>query len=352
MILNRSTVADAIRMIANSSDCIDALMMVDPDNKTVYKNIVIPPVLSLPDALKFLQEHYGVYSKGMGYYYQVGCLYVYPLYETNPILPKDKSPDIPDAYTKNKYATVTGHVLLDEMGDGGMAHVYMVGDNNYVGMQYYHAYEGRTIHIVSNGKAMFRDLADSGMENIGYGYITHHSERDIDACRAVLEADNAYDATNGIWPIDIFQNPNNSYLAIDGQNKHIGMTSTQANVKYIDDKSNVFTIQSGIYSYMRNLAGFEWNDAVPFTFRPGYRICYHYDGEDESRRDLTSDTGASLQYITKNGTVEDVNYTFMPVERTPSMSDSDAVEPSNVFACKAGVTVSLEVDTTNHQEGI
>lgn len=352
MILNDSTVSDAIMMIANSSDCVDALMMIAPDNQTVYKNIVIPPILSLADALKFLQSYYGIYNKGIGYYYQVGCLYVYPLYETHPILPKDKAPDSEWTYKKNIYASVTGNVMLDEMGDGGMTHIYMVGNNNYVGMQYYHAYEGNTIHIVSNGTAIFRDLADAGMENTGYGYIVHHSDRDIDVCRTVLEANNTDNATFGVWPVNIHQNPNNSYMALEGQNLYIGMTSTQANINYVDDKSNTFVVQSSIYNYMRTIAGFEWNNAVPFTFRPGYRICYHYDGEDESRRVLTSNTGSSLQYMTKEGVVDEVSYTFILVKQGPPTFIDGAIEPSSVFTCKAEVIASLEVDQTNHLDGI
>ena len=352
MILNNSTVADAILMIANSSECVDALMMVTPDNQTKYKNIVIPPILSLADALKFLQDHYGVYSKGMGYYYQVGCLYVYPLYETDPVLPKDKAPDNDLVYKKNIYASVTGSVMLDEMGDGGMTHIYMVGNDNYVGLQYYHAYEGNTIHIVSNSLSVFRDLADTGMENVGYGYIVHHSDRDIDVCRNILEADSTEQATYGIWPIDIHQNPNNSYMAFDGQNRHIGITSTQANVQYVDDKSNMYTIQSSIYSYLRTVAGFEWNNAVPFTFRPGYRIYYHYDGEDQTRRKLTNSTGSSLQYMTKSGVVDEVTYTFTTVSTNPPVWKNGNMEQENVYTCKAQIGVSLEVDLTNHIDGI
>lgn len=340
-ILNKATIRDAIMAIANSAECVDAIMCVEPDNKTVYKNIVIPPILSLPAALSFLQEYYGIYNKGLGFFYQAGCLYVYPKYETSPILPKDKAPDVA-IYTKNKYATIQGEVLLDEMGDGGMTHIYMVGNDSYDGMQYYHGFEGKTIHIVSNGKAIFRDMADAGMENVGYGFVAHHSDRDIDLGRTIIDSKIPTNNRFGIWPINIHQNPNNSYLTQDGQNKELGTTSTMANVQYVDDKSNIYAIQSKLNSYRRNLAGFEWNDAVPFTFRPGYRICYHYDGEDESRRNLNDSTASSLQYMTKNGVVDAVTYTFTLVKKA---------DPE-LYTCKAEVEVSLEVDKTNHMDGI
>lgn len=340
-ILRNSTVKDAIWAIAASTHCTDAIMLVDPDNKTVYKNLIIPPMLSTSEALKFLQRHYGIYNKGLNYYYQLGTLYVYPQFETSPVLPKDKSPDYKEAYTQNRFATVSGNVTLDEMGDGGMTHVYMVGNQNYVGLQCYHAFEGKTIHIISNGESSFRDLTDEGLENIGYSFAVHHTSRDIDLLRAVLEADSGDGARYGIWPIDIHQTPNNSYLGIEGQNTEIGITSTKSQISYVEDKSNIFTVQSLLNSYKRTIAGFTWNNAVPFTFRPGYRICFHYDGEDESARDLSATVGDGIKYTTRDGVVDSATYTF-------NLTKTGATE---LYTCQAEVFASLTMEKTNHLEG-
>ena len=239
-------------------------------------------------------------------------------------------------------SSVRGEITLNVLGDGGMTHIYMVGDNNYVGMQCYHGFEDSTIHIVSNSQATFQDLADVGLENVGYGYIIHHTNRDIDAERTVLEADNATNARYGFWPINIHETPNNAYLVQDQQNAEIGITSTKANLVYEDSMSNPFKIQSNLYMYRRSLASFTWNAAVPFTFRPGYRICYHYDGEDETERDLSDRTSDNVKYMTKSGVVISVDYKFTLAKTGNRVS----------YFCQGDVIASLEVDKTKHIEGI
>jgi len=349
-IFTRSTVKEAIWGMAKVADCVDAIMMIEPDNKTVYDNLVIPPILSFHEALQFLQDHYGVYSKGLGFFFQRKTLYVYPKFETNPILPKDKSELNQWERGETKVASrsvsstssVRGEITLNVLGDGGMTHIYMVGDNNYVGMQCYHGFEDNTIHIVSNSQATFQDLADVGLENVGYGYIIHHTNRDIDAERTVLEADNATNARYGFWPINIHETPNNAYLVQDQQNTEIGITSTKANLVYEDSMSNPFKIQSNLYMYRRSLASFTWNAAVPFTFRPGYRICYHYDGEDETERDLSDRTSDNIKYMTKSGVVISVDYKFTLAKIGNRIS----------YFCQGDVIASLEVDKTKHIEGI
>ena len=349
-IFTRSTVKEAIWGMAKVADCVDAIMMIEPDNKTVYDNLVIPPILSFHEALQFLQDHYGVYSKGLGFFFQRKTLYVYPKFETNPILPKDKSELNQWERGETKVASrsvsstssVRGEITLNVLGDGGMTHIYMVGDNNYVGMQCYHGFEDNTIHIVSNSQATFQDLADVGLENVGYGYIIHHTNRDIDAERTVLEADNATNARYGFWPINIHETPNNAYLVQDQQNTEIGITSTKANLVYEDSMSNPFKIQSNLYMYRRSLASFTWNAAVPFTFRPGYRICYHYDGEDETERDLSDRTSDNIKYMTKSGVVISVDYKFTLAKTGNRIS----------YFCQGDVIASLEVDKTKHIEGI
>lgn len=349
-ILTNSTISDAIWAIAKSTKCVDAIMMIQPDNTKKYDNLVIPPMLSISDALKFMQSYYGVYNKGLGFFFQRKTLFVYPEYETCPILPKDKtetnnwSSDGTQVTTRSisSTSTVRGEITLNTLGDGGMTHIYITGDNSYTGMQRYHGFENQTIHIVSNERCTFQDLADAGLENEAYGYIIHRTERDIDSYRTVLEASDPEKAKYGIWPINIHETPNTAYLAQDQQNTEIGITSTKANIAFSDD--DIFAIKSRLYSYRRSLAIFSWNAAVPFTFRPGYRICLHYDGEDETSRDLGNKNGGNLRYTTKSGVVNAVDYAFTIAKNGGTKY--------NVYFCKADIVASLEVDKTKHLENI
>ena len=326
-------------------------MLVTPDNKTKYENLIIPPILSVNDTINFLQQHYGVYNKGINFFYQLGVLYIYPMHETKPVLPKDKSekvsywykPSIAGTYTKNKFSSVKGAVTLDEMGDGGMCHIYMVGNGSYTGQQYYHGFEGATIHIISNSKAVFKDMVDEGIENSGYGFMIQHASRVVDSWRTILEAEDGEDARWGIWPINLAMNPNTEYMTQEEQNAKVGITSTKSHIKFLYDKSNLFQLHSNLNAYRKTMSQFEWNMAVPFTFRPGYRICLHYDGEDPTERDLTAREGESLMYCTKNGVVESVKYEFDITKHSGNQY---------IYSCKATITAALELETTYHKEGI
>ena len=345
-ILNQSTMTDALWALAwigHETGSVEVIMLVDPDNTIEYRNLIIPPVMSVPEAVNFLQEHYGVYNKGISCFYEFGILYIFPRYEMLPPLPKDKSEAWGSGYKYTQFTSVNGPLMMDEVGDGGMTHIYAAGNNAYSGQQYYHGYEQNTIHIVSNGMSVFKDLTDEGIENVAYGYLVAHGDRIIDKWRTVVEAESQKGARYGIYPIDIMQSPNIDYLVQDKQNEQIGITSTHANIEFIPDMGNPFAVQSRLNSYRRILTTFEWNMAVPLTFRPGYKICYHYDYEDETARDLGKPTGESLKYSTKYGVVESVTY---------MLEISRHADTRYLHTCKATVLASLEADITQHTDSV
>ena len=186
-----------------------------------------------------------------------------------------------------------------------------------------------------------KSRADEGIENQAYGYLISHNDRTIDDWRIILEAPTPEGARTGVWPVNVTQTPNTEYLVEDDQNAKIGITSTKANRVFIYDKSNQFAVNSKLASYRRTLTTFEWRTAVPFTFRPGYKICYHFDHEDETARDLGEEKGDSLQYATKNGVVEAVVYDFQI---------SKHIDQRYIMYCTATITASLELETTYYKD--
>lgn len=342
-IFNQTTIENAIWGIAGTSKVVDALMLMTPDNTEEYRNIVIPPFLTIPSALTFLQRQYGVYNKGFSFFYEFGILYVYPAYDTQPTLPKDKSEAWGSDYKKTPYTTVNGPLMMDEVGDGGMTHIYAVGNMAFPGAKYYHGYEQNTIHIVANGMSVFKNMADEGIENSGYGLLVAHGGRIIDQWRTVLEAKDQQGARHGVYQINVQETPNMEYLTQDEQNEHIGMTSTKANIDYTEDMGNPFLVRSRLFAYRRTMVQFEWNAALPLTFRPGYKICYHFDHEDETKRDLSRETGESIQYQTRYGTVERVVYTMRACRH---------VDRRRFYSCQATIIAQLDMEETKHKEGI
>lgn len=342
-IFNQTTIEKAIWGLAFTAKTVEALMLMTPDNTKEYRNLIIPPVLTMEEALTFLQKQYGVYNKGFSFFYEFGILYIFPAFDTQPTLPKDKSEAWGSSYKKTQYTTVNGPLMMDETGDGGMTHIYAAGDMSFPGAKYYHGYEKNTIHIVSTGKSVYKNMADEGIENRGYGYLVAHGDRIVDEWRTILEAKDQQGARHGVYQINIQQTPNMEYLVEDKQNEHIGISSTKANIEYIEDMGNPFLVQSMLHSYRRTLVVFEWEAAVPLTFRPGYKICYHFDHEDETARDLSENIGESVQYQTRYGTVEQATYTIR---------EGKHFSERTIYTCKATISAQLDLEQTQHKEGI
>ena len=342
-IFNQTTIEKAIWGLAFTASTVEALMLMTPDNTKEYRNLIIPPVLTMEEALTFLQRQYGVYNKGFSFFYEFGILYVYPAYDTQPTLPKDKSEAWGSGYKKTQYTTVNGPLMMDETGDGGMTHIYAAGNLSFPGAKYYHGYEKNTIHIVATGNSVYKNMADEGIENNGYGFIVAHGGRIIDEWRTILEAKDQKGARHGVYQINVQQTPNLEYLVEDKQNEHIGVTSTKANIDYIEDMGNPFLVQSQLHAYRRTMVVFQWEAAVPLTFRPGYKICYHFDHEDETKRDIGKAIGESLEYQTRYGSVEQATYDFTIGKK---------IDSREFLTCKATVTAQLDMEQTQHKEGM
>jgi len=79
-----TTVEGVIRTFMQSGFGITKLDMTPIENKTQYENIIIPPAKGIDDLLPYLQRRFGMYMKGMAFYYRDETMYIYPAYDTNP----------------------------------------------------------------------------------------------------------------------------------------------------------------------------------------------------------------------------------------------------------------------------
>ncbi|MCK9234982.1 MAG: hypothetical protein M0R77_01135 [Gammaproteobacteria bacterium] len=55
--------------------------LVEPDNTTLYDQIIIPDGTKLVDLPGYLQKHYGVYSNGLAHYLRNGIWHIFPTYD-------------------------------------------------------------------------------------------------------------------------------------------------------------------------------------------------------------------------------------------------------------------------------
>lgn len=112
----------------------DGIVMESPiDNDQRYSAIVVPEGVPLVDFPSFLQESekYGVYSKGLGFFFKQGRWWLYSLYDPfrydrhpNPVnifrLPQDKAPTLESTFFFNNNGMTilaTGESDYDDQGD-------------------------------------------------------------------------------------------------------------------------------------------------------------------------------------------------------------------------------------------
>ena len=279
--------------------------MIEPDNKQVYQNMIIPPQQTFVTCMEFLQNYYGVYNKGISYYFTKDILYVFPTYETKP-------------------------KTLDS------AHFYYAGADAVTGVELYHAYsEANMIHVVVSSTPVIRDLTDGGIENFGNTRLFQHSDRIVDLYSTIGEGKGSTVSRMGMGQLDL-KEPNTSIFSL--KDTDFGISKDAYNIVY-KHTSNLFREKSEIYSYMRSLIGIQWQNAYPDSFKPGHLIHYHYDGEDMNRRTDSDelDYADSAEYMTRDGVCEQVTYTFKPVQ-------GGGTTTKMWHSCVADIVLSVEYE--------
>lgn len=308
--LTDSTVKDAILFIAHSCD-ISTVAFVEPENEEEIENIVMPPIHTFNTALNRIQEVYGVYSAGLGYYYTGGVLYIYPKYDMHPSMPTCPKEDVPA--------------------------FYYIGGSKFPNMEVNHAVDvDNNTHIVINAANMSKDQVDAGLENDGTGILIAHADRIIDEWRSVQEAHSVPESRIGLGAMTVHKTPNTELFSLtECERKRMGIDPTISIIKYKFDECNVFKCRLPINRYKRTTIQTAWENAIPQTFRPGYRVTWNYDGEDPEGRDSEDAVGGTTKFMTKTGVMEQVSYVFSPVSR---------LKNRYLHKCVAPIFISVEMD--------
>ena len=304
------TVKDVILYMAKQCG-IKQVCLTEPDNKQVYTNMIVPPQKTFVTCMEFLQNYYGIYNKGLSYYFTDNTLYIYPAYETNPT-------------TKDS------------------AHLYYAGEDAVTGVELYHAYsEDNMIHIVIASTPIIKDLVDGGIENFGNATLFQHSDRIVDLYSSIGEGVGNYPARMGMGRLDI-KEPNTSIFS--PKDTDFGLSKDTYNIVF-KHTNNLCKEKSDMYSYMRSLVAFKWQNAWPDSFKPGYLIHYHYDGEDIERR-LDGDEldyADSAEYMTRDGICQSVTYTIQPAQ-------GEKLSKRQTYSCIADVILSVEYEPANPEK--
>ena len=250
-IYQKQKITDVISHVAQSFN-IKQMYLVPPDNVMSWDHIVIPPSQGMNEIFDYLQYAYGIYMKGVDWYYTNNMLYVYPAYENNP---------------KIKYT----------------ADIYNAPEGSYAGLHSYHAVDpsGIRLGIVSTTKVNTKDISRPSAENTGTGF-------------SFTRASSLMDRSVTTNRRGTFINNNNSLVV--GTTTDRAMSNGANNPTHTKTTDNIFAESSKLAKWSAVLIECGWTNAVPFLLYPGHSIKYHFDKNG--------------RFITQQGILERVVYSF------------------------------------------
>ena len=238
-------------------------------------------MLGIDDIFTYLQEDSGkgIYEQGFNYYLTEGVLYIYPKWKA------------------------------EKMADT-VVHIHKVPEYSMVGMENFSGREqDGTLHILSNLETKNTILLDEAIENIGNSLLMMKNEEVIDKWRDTLEGDKYK-----------IHDDNMIYINMDAT---IGtMVKQPYQPNYVESDENPY-VKKSILSF-GNGAILEtgWQHAIPYTFKPGWPITYHYLGEGN-------------KYTVIQGLCMSSVYTFVKIPNTEKL----------IFGITAKVSIRLPMYT-------
>lgn len=218
---------------------------ISPDNTRTFKNLIIPPMKDISTIFPYLQERYGVYSKGMGYYFMKGNLYCYPLWDTN----------------------------MKTSPEDSVLHIYKGPEKYLLSMDRYHARIDKDVHIVSIAPVELSPQNQAGGENIGNVHMSTNAEAIYDQFAPI----NA----NGSITRD-----GSDITTVSLQNNAGNMTSNMQNVKFMGERTNLYQSTSEMASIDGTLAKIQWEVSYPHLVLPGQHVIYYYTGENNELKEV------------------------------------------------------------------
>lgn len=253
--------------------------IIEPDNTLSYEAVIIPPLQYIGEIFEFLQERYGLYSKGLGYYFTNDTMYIYPAYD----------------------------VEFDTCPAEGTAHIVNIPEGEFGGLNLYHSVVDDDIVIGSNTKAQVKPLNSAGSENVATAYISVNSDQMLDQDVKIDSSGKVEKAKN--------------VTVVKLQNTAGNISSTMQNVKFSGQRTNVYAATSQLAQYNGTELMTGWVHAIPDLLKPGHHIIYHFDGQQGI-------------YKTQEGKLVRVVY------RTTTSPSTNAMMPNLTFTAALQVFLS------------
>lgn len=265
----------------------EQVKIVKPDNPQVYNNLVIPPMHDISSIFPFLQERYGIYSKGLGYYFTEKTFYIYPVFDVDP----NTSPE------------------------EGTVHIVNAPQDYFLGLDRYHAKEGEDVFIASVTAVDMKPLNSEGTENLGNVHVSTNADGTLDKFVTIQEDGKVMRAENDISVVTM-------------QNQAGNVTSDMQNLKFKGERTNIYSSTSEMAMIDGTMLSTGWMRATPRLLKPGQSALYHYDAK-------------AGEYKTQKGRMFRVFY-------GGTLHTSESEKPWISF--NASIEVKLEADQKSDEE--
>ena len=212
--------------------------MVPPNNEQKYQNLVLPPMQDISTILPYMQQRYGVYSKGLGYYFTNKIFYIFPIFDTD-------SSTSPTDYT---------------------LHIINAPEKYFLGLDRYHNKIDNEIFLASVSGVEISPLNVTGTENEGNTHIS-------------LNADKLRDNAAPVSPDGKVERQKNDITTVALANTGGNARSDMQNIKYTGENTNVYNSTSELAAMNGSILSTGWIRAVPRLIEPGMNVIYHYDSK-------------------------------------------------------------------------
>lgn len=260
----------------------ETCVVIPPDNKQTYNNLVVPPMQDISSMYPFLQQRYGIYSKGLGYYFTEKTMYVYPAYD-------------------HELSTSTSQATCNIVG---------VPQSLFRGNGVYHNRVEDDIWLIALD-AKLSNISQRSYENLGNVSVSLNPETALDNA-AKLGGDGK------------LTRDNKDVTTVQSQNTAPNANAKMTNIKYETGRSNVYVATSRMAQGDAVLLNAMWDMAVPKSIKPGMNCQYHYDA-------------AGGEFKTQPGRIMMVQYKAFPRKNT---GDDD----NPVLRFVANITAHLAPD--------
>ncbi len=254
--------------------------VVTPDNQRVYQHIVIPNGTRIIHVPKYLQDHYGIYTGGLGWHIFNKICYIYPLLKNT-------------EYAKRHKVLTIVNIPTDEIPT----------------LEKTYTHKDDQLYIFSTGESKYVSVSEKVQLNIGNGFRFTRASDLIDLMEETTMNRSVWDAKLTVKTLLIHARPDE-----------------RQNIRFVDGRitDNPYKHVSKLVAGLGGFLTVSWTSADPALLYPGMqtKIVYKARGRVQSRMGTltsvraTTSTGSTKKDAGKSTSCELEIY----VQQRPQMA--------------------------------